>query len=1166
MTSETKGKGIQYSHTTTDDKHYFAGFLNLAQNNIDNVFSSFASYLGLSSKHSGNIELLKKCFADNISDPDFDQRISYLQSHFPVISHLTYTHSDTADRRSHFRENFELLIKSINQLRDFYTHYYHKPITMDEQLYSLLDSLFLSVIQEVRKNKMKNDQTRHLLKKSLHKQLTELQKLKKAQYEKDRTNGKQRSLDDESIENAVFNDAFYHLLYKKSEVNRRYKSKPQNEVSGIKTPLSESGLLFLVGLFLNKKESEDFRSRIKGYKADVIKDPQIPITRDNNSLKFSATHWVFNHLAFKGLKDRLNTGFSRETLLIQIADELSKVPDEVYTTFTLEQRNQFVEDINEYIKEGENTQTMEDAKVVQPVIRKRYENKFHYFVLRYLDEFANLPTLRFQIKLGFYVHDKRTKNIEGTAYHSERVIKEKINVFGRLAHVTNLKTDFINKNSEDIIGWDPYPNPSYNFVGNNIPIFVNLQKSKVDGAGKLFGQIEKNRAELNKENEDHKRRGDDKATKKQITSLIDPDIEISKFKEVFIGEPTAIFSLNELPALLYEFLVKGKSGQDIEDTLINKLIERYQTLANFKPGHKLPTSQITKNLLNSKPEPEPNYDKLINAIDTEISTTEDKILLLKKNGQELNEKKNGHPVRKFIFTKKELGEEATWLANDLKRFMPKSSRMKWRGHHHRQLQKSLALFDLKPGEAFDLLKEFWNFDDDNIPWNPFIRKALANSPSFEHLYDNYLKKRKSFFVNIYDQAKGFKDNKKQFCKFFEQQHLGNLFFRRLYTIDTTENQIKKLLAKPLVFPRGIFDDKPTYIKGKSPDDRPELYADWYRYTFANHELQRFYSYPRDYKELFALCKEHDIERARNKHDLSEDQYFELFKRKQDKKIKQVKAQDIFLKLILEDILRKVFGSGQELSLKDFYLTPQERAEKERKARLESENKPGAKPQNTIKDTFIWSLTVPFEEKGIKEPAVKLKDLGKFKRLLTDKKAEVIFTYSDYEWPKIELEQELELLPTSYEVIRREEIFKELQNLERYILQKWGFNGNNHPAELEENGNPRFKKYITCGILRNSDAVPEEEIKWLNRMNQEDFEKDATRELESKTVLTQKAFLLVLLRNKFAHNQLPKKAYYELIKKITTRENPSYQMESYSMLFLKFIKDTTPALTSVLDKT
>lgn len=1166
---EKIGKGIYYDHTKIADKHYFGGYLNLAQNNIDAVFEAFANRFGLKKDGTGNLGLINNRLSDKLSSPDYQSRVDFLKQYFPVVHYLDLPVTDDRfknidnekkdiERRKYFRENFSLLLKSIKYLRDFYTHHYHAPLAFETAFYLLLDSIFLSVVQEVRKHKMKDDKTRHLLKKELNNELTQLEKAKEEKLKQDKADGKKVNLDKESIKNAVLNDAFYHLLYKKDEVNRNYKSEySSEEAAENKITLSQSGLFFLLGMFLSKKESEDMRSRVKGFKGKVVKDVEKPIDSKNNSLKFMATHWVFGHLGFKGLKHRLSTGFSQETLLIQIVDELSKVPDEVYKTFTKEQQDSFIEDINEYIKTGKETETLEDSIVVHPVIRKRYEDKFNYFILRYLDEFANFPTLRFQVHLGNYVHDKRTKNIEGTQYQTDRVVKEKIKVFGKLAEVTNLKTDYITTLADNNTGWEIFPNPSYNFVTDNIPVFINLQKSNVAGAGKLFGEISQIKGAVNKDN---KKRSESKATKEQITQLIDNNIEGARFKDVYIGEPTAVLSLNELPALLYELLVNQKPAADIENRFVEKLIERHNTISNFKQGDELPTSQITKKLRKSNADKNIDIDKLISAIREEIAITDNKLLLIEKNRKELKEKKNGEPKRKFVFTNKELGQEATWLADDLKRFMPKSSREKWKGHHHSQLQQSLAYFNQKTKEAFTLLKEFWNFGDSSFMWNEGIKQSFNSSKYFDHLYEKYLKNRKEIFNNFLNHVNGFKDNKKLLNQFIKQQHIWNVFYERLYTIDSTKDQIAKLLAHPLVFPRGIFDEKPTYIQGKSVSNNPELYANWYQYSYQPHDFQRFYDYQRDYVELFEGIKDMDKEIDKNKYNLSKEQQFNLFKQKQDKQIRQVRTQDLFLRLVVEDIFHKVFGNKQELSLKDFYLTQEERLAKEQKARLQNEREQGNSSDNIIKDNFIWSMTVPFTDGQINEPAVKLKDIGKFKRFLSDEKVKQVFSYDENRsWTKLELEQELELLPNSYEVIRREELFREFQELEQFILQKWEFDGTNHPNELEQKEkkkdkyNPNFKRYIANGILSKFNLTNTQNIEWLNNLNEQIFEEVPISDLNTRPEIVQKAFLLVLIRNKFAHNQLPKKDYFERIKQLATNENSIDIMESYSTVILKFAK-------------
>jgi hypothetical protein len=82
-------------------------------------------------------------------------------------------------------------------------------------------------------------------------------------------------------------------------------------------------------------------------------------------------------------------------------DELSKVPDCVYQNLSETKQKDFIEDWNEYFKDNEeNAENLENSRVVHPVIRKRYEDKFNYFAMRFLDEFANFKTLKFQVSMG----------------------------------------------------------------------------------------------------------------------------------------------------------------------------------------------------------------------------------------------------------------------------------------------------------------------------------------------------------------------------------------------------------------------------------------------------------------------------------------------------------------------------------------------------------------------------------------------------------------------------------------------------------------------------------------------------------------------------------------------------------------------------------------------
>ncbi|GLB53789.1 hypothetical protein NBRC110019_28300 [Neptunitalea chrysea] len=264
-------------------------------------------------------------------------------------------------------------------------------------------------------------------------------------------------------------------------------------------------------------------------------------------------------------------------------------------------------------------------------------------------------------------------------------------------------------------------------------------------------------------------------------------------------------------------------------------------------------------------------------------------------------------------------------------------------------------------------------------------------------------------------------------------------------------------------------------------------------------------------------------------------------------------------MVANALFEKSFRSAANITLEQLYLTQEERLAEEKKARKQSKREDGDKSDNIVKSNFVWNMTVPYEHGQIKEPAVKIKELGKFKRYLQDEKVQTLLSYDTSKtWEKIALEEELEIKDYSYEVIRRNILFKEIQEFEQWILQKWGFNGTNHPTELEQDGNPNFKKYLSQGILKKYQLANYDEITWLDSLGEYSINNMSVSEVESKSTLVQKMFLIVLIRNKFAHNQLPKKEFYHLIQMHLTELNlpsPSAVILSFLKQSIKEIKET-----------
>lgn len=1132
METITTGIGIYYDHTKKDDKHFFGGFANLAINNVTSLFEAFRIKFGITQ----NLTLenfIDVCLKEKLSDYDFQIRLSFIKSHFPVVQYL-----DERNRKN-FKSQLSSLFLSVDKLRSFYSHYYHPTLSFTEDLYILLNDVFVRVTNDVKLHKMKDDKSRHLLSKTLTKELDirtkeQIEKLKLLKQE-----GKKVNLHDKTaIMNAVLNTSFNHLIFKNENSiiipTRRYESKYiEIEPAENGITISQSGLLFILSFFLKRKENEDLKSRVRGFKAKTIKDGEEKIS----GLKFMATHWVFSYLSFRDIKQSLNTEFAKETLLVQIIDELSKVPDELYNSFHKNTQDSFIEDINEYLKEGNSDYTLDESKVVHPVIRKRYEDKSNYFAIRYLDEFAGFKSLRFQIHLGNYIHDKREKTIGGTTFSTERSIKERIKVFGKLSDAHKLKSEFFQNKDyiNEKLGWELLPNPSYIFIENNIPIYL---KSTNEVANEVkFAKDERRKVRP----EERKGRNPDKKRKHEIVN------EISKGAFV-TNEPTALLSMNEIPPLLYEILRKEKTTEEIEGILKAKISERVNTIKNYDPSSPLPASAISKRIRNNCNQGESiNVDSLLKLLQKDIISGDQKLSQISKNRLELSIKEKGKHVRNYTFGFAELGREATWLADDIKRFMPENVRKEWKGYQHSQLQQSLAFFESRPKEAYAILNETWDFSDDSILWNEWIKKSFTQK-FFDKFYETYLLGRKLYLQSVLDGLESFKDeSKKRIATFIKQQLPKNFFSRRLYILESLENEKNKILSNPLIFNRGLFDSKPTFIVGKKVQEYPEDFAEWYRYGYSEeHSLQKFYSFERNYDMLFSAKEAEQRDLIKN---FSLEKGLEVLKKKQDLKIKNIKIQDLFLKLIAEKLFSEVFDHPVDIHLSDLYLTQVERIEKENNALKQSFREIGDTSSNIVNDNFIWSKTVSFFKGQINEPKIKLKDLGKFKYLLNDPKVERLLSYDlEKVWSKMEIENETSTGSASYEVIRRENLFKEIQLIEKYILSK--YNLSEHPTELEKKNHPNFKMYIVNGVLRKRvSGIKESDCDWFENLMDKDFENMDIDDLLQRDTVVVDYFLLVMIRNKFAHNQLPAKKFYNYL----VQKHPEKKGETTAQTFLNFIR-------------
>ncbi len=488
------------------------------------------------------------------------------------------------------------------------------------------------------------------------------------------------------------------------------------------------------------------------------------------------------------------------------------------------------------------------------------------------------------------------------------------------------------------------------------------------------------------------------------------------------------------------------------------------------------------------------------------------------------EDKKYKPARKHILYNSEKGEIATWLANDIKRFFPKEFKENWKGHYHSEFQRNLAYYETNKKEVKTILNDLDYRKE--IPFIDFSKNTLAD------FYFEYLKKRKIYHKNLWVEVnkliKGENINKE---KLFD--NCFRIYKRKNYVSNVIDEKVNTILSNPIFIERGFIDEKPTIIPKMPLEGNEEHFAAWFVAfkSFKNNEFQNFYD--------------------TNKYPLeTKDKTNSELKKIQTKTYNQ-KKNDWATWLIVQYIFKDIFSTDlQNVKLSELFQTREQRIQNQVKA-LD-----GERNQN-----FIWNRTIDLQlNEKIKIPNVKLKDIGNFRKYVNDSRVEAFLRYNDItqwmaylpsNWQKEDESKPkpvnvIQLQLDDYEKIRREELLKEVQKLEKTI-----YNNTNVKTVLLQDGNPNFKNYVLNGLL--------EEIKGINISaftvlhEKTNFDKIDFNVLENCSEIEQSATLIILIRNKFAHNQLPSSDCYQFCSKILTRDTEQTYANYYLKLFM-ILKD------------
>ena len=1042
------------------DKYFFAGLFNSAMNNFDLSLSELNNRIN--SNQNNSIEILKNAFSKERTQSDFDNNLKYLSESLIFLNRVIpfiSKQEKNIDIRDFLPKFLVSIYHLLNNYRNYYTHYKHKPIEVkDEIIFAFLDySLFNSA------NRIKDDRVKHnsvkprLISKykddfikiiefknsKIRKKNIELKKAGKKPHKEISNANKVDG------QNFVINDVFRLFLFDRDNQPELTK-KSQSRYCDDNT-FSSFGFIQILSFFLDKKQ------------INLLFD-NVDYTRDFGETDFQklAARWVFTYNCYKPIRRLFKSEYDKDSLLLQMVSELTKCPKELYPYLSEKDKMEFIEDLNIYMKDEVNFLD-DDSLVVHQVITKRYEDKFPYFAIRFLDEFANFPTLRFQVNMGKFNHNTATKKFSSTNLETERRILENITVFEKLSIATHKKTEYFDNNDEDADAkdWVEYPRPSYKSFGNNIGIWLKIN----DDFGTTDAPDE---------------RDNDKPSKKEILNKLKLDYALKK--------PVAYLSYNELPALLYSLLIKNIRPDEIEKRIKEKIFSQRKNIFEQIKNIKSLTEDEIKKLPNNFRRIVENYDKDVNLKKLKTNLKEEMYFNPLKD---IRDKYRTKPKNENILSLSEKGKIATWLSKDIKRFTSKEVKKNWKGYQFSEFQALLSYYDMDRNRIKAFLQEDLVFDmNTDIPF----KGINFSNQDFKQFYEYYLKKRYQYLNDLIKNLTN---------KNIEEQLL--IFNKSKFEINSIEKYKQALISNPVMLRRGIFDEKPTAVQ-KNNKGNVKL-AEWFEYSNNMSNAQKFYRYTKYYPIndgiTNAIKPDQGIKSQYNSRTKPENQR-EIYNN--EAKIRSSMRKDYYIlemvKTILKDYSQTDTNNLQRLTLNDFYLTKKEKNEYLSKSSTQSSRLQGDTSDFVYNESYILSKPISLELLGGKiRDEVKLKDISKYKKLSQDERVQELTHYSEKVWSILEIENEI----NDYELIRSKEFFNSVHQLEKEIYQ---FASDAQETDkIEIKGNPNFKKYLSYYFLNEEDR---------SAFNNYEIDKIKITDIDEKFKFL---FLLTQIRNKFAHNQL-----------------------------------------------
>ncbi len=211
--------------------------------------------------------------------------------------------------------------------------------------------------------------------------------------------------------------------------------------------LTEKGFIYFVCMFLERKDS-----------ADLIN--ALAAVYNFQKTEESIFREIYSIYAIRIPHHRVESTDSMLTLGLDILNELKRFPKSLYEILRKSEKETFIENIKD---EGQNETNF-----------KRFNERFPYFALNFIDELKLFKDYRFHVKLGkyyFQFYDKNT--VDGEI--RKRDLSVNLKTFGRINEVNDVrKKDWKDLIWDDNEGETPTPPKEYakKYITNSFPRYI----------------------------------------------------------------------------------------------------------------------------------------------------------------------------------------------------------------------------------------------------------------------------------------------------------------------------------------------------------------------------------------------------------------------------------------------------------------------------------------------------------------------------------------------------------------------------------------------------------------------------------------------------------------------------------------------------------------------